>query len=59
MKIELTKEEIELIDDALLCLVYMHERTYIFDEDEHQDHRKAYIAFDDAVCKTSEDKDED
>lgn len=55
MKIELTDEEIELIDDALLNLVCMYERQTILDENEYQECKKAYRAFDDAVCKASEE----
>ena len=49
MKIELTDEEAELIDNALLNLVCMHERQTILDENEYQECKKAYHAFNDAV----------
>ena len=51
MKIELTDEEAECIDTALLNLVCMYERQTILDENEYQESKKAYRAFDDAVCK--------
>ena len=51
MKIELTNEEAELIGTALLNLVCMYERQTILDENEYQEYKKAYRAFDDAVCK--------
>lgn len=53
MKIELTDEEIELINNALLDLACMCERNSIFDNDQSQRYDKAYRAFDDAVCKAS------
>ena len=53
MKIELTDEEIELINDTLLDLACMCERNSIFDNDRSQEYKKAYRAFDDAVCKAS------
>ena len=53
MKIELTDEEAELIDDALLDLAYMYERPIVLDENKYQEYKKAYRAFDDAVCKSS------
>ena len=53
MKIELTDEEAELIDNALLNLVRMCEKQTILDENEYQEYKKAYHAFDDAVCKAS------
>ena len=53
MKIELTDEEIELIGTALLNLVCMYERQTILDENEYQEYKKAYRAFDGAVCKSS------
>ena len=54
MKIELTDEEAELIDNALLNLVCMYERQTILDENEYQEYKKAYRAFDSAVCRTLE-----
>ena len=42
MKIELTDEEAELIDTALLNLVCMHKRQTILDENEYQESKKAY-----------------
>lgn len=56
MKIELTDEEAECIGDALLNLVCMYERQTILDENEYQEYKKAYRAFDDAVCKASEER---
>ena len=53
MKIELTDEEAELIDTALLNLVCMYERQTILDENEYQESKKAYRAFD-AICRTLE-----
>ena len=53
MKIELTDEEAELIDNALLNLVCMHERQTILDENGYQESKKAYRDFDDAVYKAS------
>ena len=53
MKIELTDEEAELIDTALLNLVCMHERQTILDENEYQEYKKAYHVFDSAVCRAS------
>ena len=53
MKIELTDEEAELIDDALLDLACMYERPIVLDENKYQEYKKAYRAFDDAVCKSS------
>ena len=54
MKIELTDEEAECIGTALLNLVRIHERQTILDENEYQEYKKAYHAFDDAVCRTLE-----
>ena len=54
MKIELTDEEAELIDNALLNLVCMYERQTILDENEYQEYKKAYHVFDSAVCRTLE-----
>lgn len=45
MKIELTDEDAELIDTALLNLVCMYERQTILDENEHQEYKKRHIAF--------------
>ena len=59
MKIELTDEEVELINDTLLDLACMCENNCIFDNDQSQRYDKAWRTFDDAVCKASEDKDED
>ena len=53
MKIELTDEEIELINDTLLDLACMCERNSIFDNDRSQEYDKAWRVFDDAVCKAS------
>ena len=53
MKIELTDEEAECIGTALLNLVCMYERQTILDENEYQESKNAYRAFDDAVCKAS------
>ena len=53
MKIELTDEEAECIGTALLELACMCERNSIFDNDRSQEYKKAYRAFDDAVCKAS------
>lgn len=55
MKIELTDEEAECIDTVLLNLVRMCERQTILDENEYQEFKKAYRAFDDAVCRASEE----
>lgn len=54
MQIELTDEEAELIDTALLNLVCMYERPTVLDENEYQEYKKAHIVFDSAVCKASE-----
>ena len=54
MKIELTDEDTELIDTVLLNLVRMCERQTILDENEYQEYKKAYRAFDSAVCRTLE-----
>ena len=54
MKIELSDEEAELIDNALLNLVCVCERQTILDENEYQEYKKAYHVFDDAVCRTLE-----
>ena len=54
MKIELTDEETECIDTVLLNLVRMCERQTILDENEYQEYKKAYRAFDSAVCRTLE-----
>ena len=54
MKIELTDEDAELIDSALLNLVCMYERQTILDENEYQEYKKAYHVFDSAVCGTLE-----
>ena len=51
MKIELTDEEAECIDTALLNLVRMYERQTILDENEYQEYKKAYHVFDSAVCR--------
>lgn len=56
MKIELTDEEAECIDTALLNLVRMHERQTILDENEYQEYKKAYHVFDSAVCKALEER---
>ena len=53
MKIELTDEEAECIGTTLLNLVRMCERQTILDENKYQESKKAYRAFDDAVCKAS------
>lgn len=53
MKIELTNEEAECIDTALLNLVRMCERQTILDENEYQEYKKAYRAFNDAACRAS------
>ena len=53
MKIELTDEEAECIGTVLLNLVRMREKQTILDENEYQECKKAYRAFDDAVCKAS------
>ena len=53
MKIELTDEEAECKGTALLNLVRMCERQTILDENEYQEYKKAYRAFDDAICKAS------
>ena len=53
MKIELTDEEAECIDTALLNLVRIHKRQTILDENEYQEYKKAYRAFNDAVRKAS------
>ena len=52
MKIELTNEEAECIGTALLNLVRIKRQT-ILDENEYQECKKAYRAFDDAVCRAS------
>lgn len=54
MKIELTDEEAECIGTTLLNLVRIHERQTILDENEYQEYKKAYRAFDDAVCRALE-----
>ena len=54
MKIELSDEEAELIDNALLNLVCVCERQTILDENEYQEYKKVYRAFDSAVCRTLE-----
>ena len=54
MKIELTDEEAECIGTALLNLVRMCERQTILDENEYKEYKKAYRAFDSAVCRTLE-----
>ena len=54
MKIELTDEDAELIDTTLLNLVHLCERQIILDENKYQESKKAYRAFDDAVCRTLE-----
>ena len=54
MKIELTDEETECKGTALLNLVCLHERQTILDENEYQEYKKAYRAFDSAVCRTLE-----
>ena len=54
MKIELTDEEAECIDTALLNLVRMCKRQTILDENEYQEYKKAYHVFDSAVCRTLE-----
>ena len=51
MKIELTDEDTECIDTALLNLVCIHERQTILDENEYQEYKKAYRVFDSAVCR--------
>jgi hypothetical protein len=56
MKIELTNEEAECIDTALLNLVHMCERQTVLDENEYQEYKKAYIVFDSAVCKALEER---
>ena len=56
MKIELTDEEAECIDNALLNLVRMCERQTILDENEYQEYKKAYHVFDSAVCRTLEER---
>ena len=56
MKIELTDEEAELIDTALLNLVRIHERQIVLDENEYQEYKKAYHAFDSAVCRALEER---
>ena len=56
MKIELTDEEAECIDTALLNLVHMCERQTVLDENECQECKKAYHAFDSAVCKALEER---
>ena len=53
MKIELTDEEAECIGTALLNLVRIKRQT-ILDENEYQECKKAYRAFDDAVCRALE-----
>lgn len=53
MKIELTDEDAELINDTLLDLACTCERQTVFDENEYQECKKAYRVFDDAVCKAS------
>ena len=53
MKIELTDEEAECIDTALLNLVRMCERQTILDENEYQEYKKAYRAFNGAACRAS------
>ena len=53
MKIELTDEEAELIGTTLLNLVNLCERQIILDENKYQECKKAYCAFDDAVCRAS------
>lgn len=58
MKIELTDEEIELINDTLLDLACMCECNSFFDNDQSQRYDKAWRVFDDAVCR-AEDKNED
>lgn len=52
MKIELTDEEAECIGTVLLNLVRIKRQT-ILDENEYQECKKAYRAFDDAVRKAS------
>lgn len=56
MKIELTDEEAELIDTALLNLVCMYERPTVLDENEYQEYKKAHIVFDSAVCRALEER---
>ena len=56
MKIELTDEDAELIDSALLNLVCMYERQTILDENEYQECKKAYHVFDSAVCRALEER---
>lgn len=56
MKIELTDEEAECIGTALLNLVCMCERQTILDENEYQEYKKAYRAFDDAVCRALKER---
>lgn len=53
MKIELTDEEAECIGTVLLNLVRIKRQT-ILDENEYQECKKAYRAFDSAVCRTLE-----
>lgn len=48
--------KIELTDDALLDLACMCERQTILDENKYQEYKKAYRAFDDAVCRTLEER---
>lgn len=55
MKIELTDEEIELINDTLLELACMCERNSIFGNDRSQEYDKAWHAFDDAVCRAEDE----
>lgn len=52
MKIELTNEEAECIDTALLNLVHLCERQTVLDENEYQECKKAYHVFDSAVCRS-------
>lgn len=54
MQIELTDEDAERVGKALLNLVRLYERSAVFDENEFQEYRKAYHAFDDAACIASE-----
>lgn len=56
MKIELTNEEAECIDTALLNLVRMCERQTVLDENEYQEFKKAYHVFDSAVCRALEER---
>lgn len=56
MKIELTDEEAECIDTALLNLVRMRERQTVLDENEYQECKKAYHVFDSAVCRALEER---